>query len=344
MKIGLVYDLRRQYLAEGYGKSDVVEFDSDSTIDALEAAVRACGHETERIGHARALAARLVAGRRWDLVFTVAEGLHGRNREAQVPCLCELYNVPYTFSDAMVCAATLDKSVAKRLVAAAGLRTPRFAVISERDGHELQLAYPLFAKPLCEGTGKGIDAKSRIDSPGRLSAVCADLLERFRQPVLVEEYLPGREFTTGILGSEARARVVGTMEIVILPGAPARDYSCEVKEECEEYVDYRPMARGVLREEVESLSLAAYRLLECRDAGRVDVRLDKAGRPAFLELNPLPGLHPTHSDLPMIAAQAGTAYRDLIGAIIESASRRIELSDSGAGISWLPRHSPGEES
>jgi len=324
MNVALVYDLRSDYLAEGFSPEQAAEFDSEATIDALDAAIRSLGHRTVRVGHGRALAARLVAGQRWDLVFNVAEGLAGRCREAQVPALLELYGVGYTFSDPLVCAATLDKAVAKRLVAAAGLPTPGFHVVrSPADAAAVRLAYPLFAKPLAEGTGKGIDARSRVDSPAALAETCAALAARFHQSVLVEEYLPGREFTVGLLGTGPESRVLGTMEIRVRGGHEI--YTYESKERCEHLVAYAPAPAGPLRREVEALALEAYRVLECRDGGRVDIRCDRAGRPAFLEVNPLPGLHPTHSDLPMIAAQEGMRYADLLGAIIESAARRLGL-------------------
>lgn len=324
LRIGLVYDLRTTYLAEGYSEEQVSEFDSESTIDALEGAIRAAGHVVERIGHGRELCRRVSGGERWDLVFTVAEGLNGRSREAQVPCILELFNVPCTFSDPLTCAVTLDKAVAKRLVQSAGLHTPRFRVVAgEQDLASVDLSFPLFAKPIAEGTGKGVNQRSRLASRDQMVAVCRELLQRFAQPVLVEEYLPGREFTVGLLGTAERARVLGTMEVRIKPTAQTADYSYDVKERCEDLVEYLPMESGRLREDVEALALASYRALECRDAGRVDIRLDAQGRPAFLEVNPLPGLHPTHSDLPMIATQEGMGYTELISSIIESAMRRI---------------------
>ena len=183
---------------------------------------------------------------------------------------------------------------------------------------------------MAEGTGKGVDSRSRIDSPDQLREVCGRLLREFKQPVLVEEYLPGREFTVGILGTGRAALVLGTIEVCVLPGAPAADYSFEVKERCETCVEYPSMERGRLRRAVEALALASYRVLECRDAGRVDVRLDGNGRPSFLELNPLPGLHPSHSDLPMIATAEGMPYPDLIGAIIDSAATRVNSASGGS--------------
>lgn len=325
MTIGLVYDLRDDYIAEGYTEEEVAEFDSASTINALEQTLRALGHTTERIGNGMALARQLACGKRWDLVFSIAEGLYGRSREAQVPALLEMYGVLYTFSDPLVCAMTLDKAMTKRVIQSAGLHTPRFAVVTSPDeAASVDLGFPLFAKPLAEGTGKGVDEHSRVDSPEALKKVCTRLLERFHQPVLVEEYLPGREFTTAVLGTGADARVLGTMEFTIREGAPATDYSYEVKELCEQFVHYFPMPHGDLRDQVEDLALRAYRVLECRDTGRIDIRLDAQGRPAFIEINPLPGLHPTHSDLPMIATQEGMAYETLLGRIVQSALSRRE--------------------
>ena len=329
LQVGLVYDLRGDYLAQGYTQEQVAEFDSDATINALEEAIGSLGHGTERIGNAFSLCKRLAAGERWQLIFNIAEGLRGRSRESQVPAILELYGVGYTFSDPLVCAATLDKAVAKRLLQSAGLPTARFRVVAGADdladADALGLEFPLFAKPVAEGTGKGIDGSSRVDSAAQLREVCARLVKQFDQPVLVEEYLPGREFTTGVLGCGGKARILGTIELRMRERAGTDIYSYQMKEQCEELVDYLPMAAGDLRRRVEDLALRAYRLLECRDAGRVDMRLDRAGGPAFLEINPLPGLHPTHSDLPMIATQEGMSYGELIGSIINSAAERLGI-------------------
>ncbi len=324
LSVGMVYDLRSDYLREGFTAEQVAEFDSEETITALADGLRDLGYEPDLIGHARALAKRLVAGDRWDLVFNIAEGVSGRSREAQVPSLLEMYGIPCTFSDPLVCALTLDKALTKRIVAAAGLPTPRFRVIAdEAELPSVDLAYPLFAKPNAEGTGKGVDAASRIESPKQLRQVCRRLLAKYAQPVLIEEYLPGREFTVGILGTGPDARVLGSLEVVVRADAPTRDYGYAVKEKCEKFVEYLPVARDGLRAEIEQLALAAHRVCECRDVGRVDIRLDAAGEPSFIEINPLPGLHPTHSDLPMIATAEGMSYRELLEGIVRSAVRRV---------------------
>ena len=327
MKIGMTYDLRGDYLAMGFTPHEVAEFDEARTIDAIERTIRELGHEPDRIGHVKALAARLVKGDRWDLVFNIAEGVKGRSREAQVPALLEAYDIPYTFSDPLVCAVTLDKAVAKRIVASHGLRTPAFHVVEDAASlaklATVKLSYPLFAKPIAEGTGKGISARSRIDNHGQLAEVCGELLEAHRQPVLVEEYLPGREFTTAIVGTGHKARAIGTMEIVVKKTEHGSIYSYETKEECETLIEYRHTKPCETRTEVEKLAVDCYAALECRDGGRVDIRLDAHGKASFMEVNPLAGLNPGHSDLPMIAEMEGMSYRELLGYIIASAAKRI---------------------
>lgn len=321
--VGMTYDLRTDYLREGYTEEETAEFDQPATIDAIEETLLALGYRTDRIGHVRSLAQRLVAGDRWDLVFNIAEGIRGFGREAQVPCLLDAYGIPYVFSDPLVLTLTLHKAMAKRVVRDLGIPTPDFAVVEDAsDIAGVSLPYPLFVKPVSEGTGKGIDAKSIVRNAEELDRRCRLLLDTFSQPVLVETYLPGREFTVGIIGTGRRARVIGVMEVHLRETAEKGVYSLMNKEHCEEHVDYT-LVTGEEAEQVSAVALAAWRGLECRDGGRLDIRADASGAPHFLEVNPLAGLHPTHSDLPILAALAGLSYRDLIGLIMASAEQRV---------------------
>jgi len=184
---------------------------------------------------------------------------------------------------------------------------------------------PLFVKPVAEGTGKGVSPASIVRRREELGPACRTLLERFRQPVLVETLLPGRELTVGVWGTGPRAEAIGSLEVLLSDQAEAGLYSYANKEHYETRVRYRvvrPEDDPVVAE-AEALSLEAWRVLGCRDAGRVDLRCDAAGRPAFLEVNPLAGLHPEHSDLPILCTHLGIPYRDLIGRIVEEASARI---------------------
>lgn len=324
LTIGLTYDLKRDYLALGYKEEDVAEFDADITIDTIEKTIAELGFKPERIGHVRALCAKLAAGARWDLVFNIAEGVSGRSREAQIPCLLEAFDIPYTMSDPLVCAVTLDKAVAKRILKAEGLNTAGFHVVhSEADITHVNLPFPLFAKPIAEGTGKGIDRASRITNSAELKTVCQSLLSKFSQPVLIEEFLPGREFTVAILGTGDKARVMGTMEVCFRDNSKPTIYTYEVKENYTSHVDYHCPPRTAETEAVEKLALDSYLALELRDAGRVDIRLDRYGKPSFMEVNPLPGLNPLHSDLPIIAKLIGMSYKNIISSIIDSARSRM---------------------
>lgn len=326
MKIGLTYDLREAYLAEGYDELETAEFDRADTIDSLENAIASLGHQTQRIGHVRQLVSRLAAGDRWDLVFNICEGLRGIARESQVPALLEAYDIPCTFGDPVAMTVCLHKGLTKTLIEKCGMPTPRFAVVETiADLAGIDLPFPLFAKPIAEGTGKGVSPASCISTAAELSQVCETLLSDFRQPVLVETYLSGREFTVGILGTGADARVLGTLEIVLLSDAEPGAYSYINKERCEELVRYDLVRSDNDPEvaEAERIALISWRELNGRDAGRIDLRSDGSGRPNFIEANPLAGLHPEHSDLPMIATKVGMSYQELIRQIVESAARRV---------------------
>jgi len=325
MRIALTYDLRDDYLAEGFGEEETAEFDQPSTIDALEHAVAHHGHAVERVGNVRALTRALAEGRRWDLVFNIAEGLSGFGREAQVPALLEAHGIACTFSDTLVMSVCLHKSMTKDVLRARGIPTPAGALIEHPDEcRDLPFAVPLFAKPVAEGTGKGVDPRGVVRRIEDLPGVCARLIARYRQPVLVESYLPGREFTVGILGTAGRARAVGTLEVVLRPGAEADVYSYENKERCEELVEYRLADDEPARRAAE-VALRAWRAIGGRDAGRIDLRCDEAGVPHLLEINPLPGMHPAHSDLPILCSQAGMRYETLVGAILDSACERVQV-------------------
>ncbi len=325
LTVGLTYDLREDYLRLGYSLEETAEFDKPDTIEAIEAVILKNGFATDRIGHIAALTKRLATGDRWDIVFNIAEGLWGFGREAQVPALLDAYRIPYTFSDPLGQALTLHKGMTKHVVRDLGLPTPDFAVISdEEDLAAVNLPYPLFAKPVAEGTGKGITARSKIDGPDQLEAVCRTLLATFSQPVLVETYLPGREFTVGLVGTGKDARAIGAMEVILNDSAEQHAYSYDNKEHYETLVHYAPAVDAEARQAMD-LSLAAWRGLDLKDGGRIDLRSDARGVPHFIEVNPLAGLNPVRSDLPILCRLVGMSYEQLITDILDSALRRAGL-------------------
>jgi D-alanine-D-alanine ligase len=325
MTVGLAYDLRSDWLSQGYSELETAEFDREETVAAVDSALRAEGCATERVGNYRSLITALSAGNRWDLVFNFCEGMYGIGRESLVPALLDAYRIPYTFSDPVVLGVALHKGLTKRVVRDAGVPTPEFAIIESVDDIKaVALCYPLFAKPVAEGTGKGITPHSRITSPESLRDVCEELLSAYRQPVIVEEYLPGREFTTAIIGTGHRAEAVGTMEVILLDKAESHAYTYLNKEYCEDRVRYE-LTRGADAEGCAKIALQAWRALGGRDAGRVDIRMDARGNPSFMEVNPLAGLHPEHSDLPILCTMAGVSYQQLIGRILSSARERAGI-------------------
>jgi len=322
MRIGVTYDLRSDYLAMGYSKEETAEFDSEITIAALCDALSELGFVPNQIGNVKRLSERLAAGERWDGVFNFCEGLRGVSREAQVPALLEAYEVPYVFSDPLTMALTLDKALCKHIVRAHGIPTPDFAVVEQMaDVSSIALAYPLFLKPVAEGSGKGIDADSKVDNVEALSRCAARLLNRFSQPVLVERFLPGREFTVGITGTGMDAAVLGVSEIRKKANYIGDSYGLENKELWEDKVDIvgAPAPDAPAAGEV---ALAAWRCLRCRDGGRVDIRCDAYGKPNFIEVNPLAGLRPGYSDMWFIAEREGLSYSQLIGKIMDSFLKR----------------------
>jgi D-alanine-D-alanine ligase len=322
-RVGFTYDRKEDYLAAGFAPEAVMEFDAEDTIAALADAIAALGNDVDRIGRGAELARRLAAGKRWDLLFNIAEGVRGRSREAQVPALCELFEQPYTFADPLTCAVTLDKAIAKRVVRDCGLATAPFAVVADAaDAARVDLPAPLFVKPVAEGSSKGVTPRSLVRDRSELGDVCAELIATFAQPVLVETFLPGREFTVGVLGNGRSTRIVGVMEVCFTETAEVSAYTALNKDEYLERVSYRLVTEEPLASQARALALAVYAVLGCRDAARVDVRCAADGTPCFLEVNPLPGMNPVRSDLPIMARLAGMPFAELLGSILDEAGLR----------------------
>ncbi|BAZ29943.1 D-alanine--D-alanine ligase B [Cylindrospermum sp. NIES-4074] len=326
--IGVCYDLKADYLKAGFSADEVMEFDDEETIIGLEEALFQLGHQVERIGNGRELALRLAKGDRWDLVFNVAEGLKGRSREAQVPAVCELFAQPYTFSDPLTCALTLDKALAKRIIRDRSLPTAPFEVVNSiAEAQAVSLPLPLFLKPVAEGSSKGITGRSFVKEHEELVTTYQLLREQFQQPVLVETFLPGRELTVGIIGNGSNSRVVGVMEVIFTDKAETSAYTTLNKDEYLERVCYRLLIEPEpLAVQARKLALDAYYSLDCRDAARVDLRCDANGVLQFLEINPLPGLHHIRSDLPIMGRLAGVSYTEIIAIIVESAWQRYQYN------------------
>lgn len=329
---------------------EYAEWDSEETIAAVERALSACG-EVIRLEATHDFPERL-RRERPDIVFNIAEGARGVNREAHVPAICEFFGVPYSGSDPFSLSLCLDKARTKEWLSYHGVRTAPFVLL--RDVAELESflggkrsgngrkdlssflgprSSGLFAKPVHEGSSKGITEKNFCRTPDELRAQALFLFERYEQPVLVEEYLPGAEFTCAILGNGAAARVLPIVGINFdeLPDGAVPIYGFEAKwlwdrpENPLEMFECPARIDDALAHEIERVALRAYQVLGCRDWSRIDVRLDAAGEPNVVEVNPLPGILPNPEDnscFPKAARVAGMSYDQLIQGCLRAAAER----------------------
>ena len=328
LKVGITYNLKKDFTRQENQPIDLLEeFDSEETVDAIRTALESEGHDVIKLGGDVGLIDRLRQAS-VDIVFNIAEGLHGRNREAHIPALLEFLNIPYTGSDPLTLSLTLDKAMAKRIVMSQEIPTPRFKKVERmEDLGNLSLRYPLFIKPCYEGSSKGVRLDSKILDPRILREKAGGLLETYGSPLLVEEFVRGPEFTVGILGNET-ARVLGVMQIEIKGSPPEESiYSLEIKREWEEKVRYHcpPSVDPGLLEKIGKVALQSYRALDCRDVSRVDIRVGEDQTPYFLEINPLPGLSPVYGDLVIMARSMGWDYAGLVKAILHHALSRYGM-------------------
>ncbi|ACU89866.1 D-alanine--D-alanine ligase family protein [Desulfomicrobium baculatum] len=322
MLVGMTYDLQQEYLDRGYGKDEVAELDSPVTVEAIRQALASQGHEVELVGGVMPLARALADGRRWDMVFNFAEGMRGLAREAQVPALLDAWDIPYTFSGPEVLALSLHKGWTNAVLRAHGVPTADFRIVnSVEEVDAIDLPFPLFVKPVAEGSSKGVSDKSLVKDRWELRDICAHVLKTFHQPALVETFLPGREFTVGILGSGPQCRVLGVMEVLATARGDACAYTYANKQEWRERALYE-LAGDDRAAQAAEVARAAWQALGCLDAGRIDVRLDAQGQPRFIEVNPLAGLNPESSDLPILCGKIGLGYDELIASIMDSAMAR----------------------
>jgi D-alanine-D-alanine ligase len=334
MRIGITYDLKQDVpLPADFPDDFQEEFDSPATVEAIASVLGGLGHTVEKLGDGRPLLERLLDNPP-DLVFNIAEGQGiGRSREARVPAVLEMLGIPYTGSDPLTLAVTLDKDCARRLAESEGVKVPMGSLwFPEEDFSDLatysSLPYTCIVKPAWEGSSKGIRTKCLVDTPEELRAAVQSLWRDHRQPVLVEEYIEGDELTVGMIGND-KPQVIGVMRVLPNRQEERFIYSLEIKRDYQNLVRYEcpaQLAPGLI-ETVEEAALKAYRVLGCRDVSRIDFRL-RDGVPYFLEVNPLPGLNPESSDLVILARLAGWSYEELIGRILHAALVRHGLTSA----------------
>jgi len=341
-------------IAELIARDEFAEWDAPATIAAVESALSRLG-TVVRLEATEDFPERLRQTRP-DIVFNIAEGFRGVNREAHVPAICEFFGIPYSGSDPFTLTLCLDKAKAKETLAFHGIPTPKFAVVetlADIDSRTADLELPLFVKPLHEGSSKGITDSNLCWDRDHLVKHTKFLLENYAQPVLVEEYLPGQEFTCAVLGNgdEATVLPIVGMNFDALPKGALPIYSFDAKfvwdrpEKPLEIFQCPARITKALQASIERVTLDAFRVLGCRDWARIDVRLDAAGNPNVLEVNPLPGILPDPADnscLPKAARAAGIGYDELLQSCLKHAAARQGVDLNGSDSST--RVIPGERS
>jgi D-alanine-D-alanine ligase len=326
LRVGLTFDLKSDYVfREGEPPDANAEFDHEDTIGVIEEAIQAGGHEVVRLGSARALLTRLEELKRLDIVFNLAEGYVGRNRESEVPVILEMLRVPFVGSDGLTMALTLDKIVAKKVLITEGIPTPRFVELQKpEDAPTVHLTYPLIAKLRHEGASKGISIASLTNNAEELARQVDWLTRTYQQPALIEEFIEGREFTVAIIGNDPpEAQPVVQIEIDGQLELGRLFYTFERIHSGLNYICPAPIEEA-LRQRLVSLALQTYTAVECRDFGRVDIRVDAKGTAYVLELNPLPSLS-TEDVFGYVARVRGISYAAIVNQVLDSALVRYGM-------------------
>ncbi|MGC8894032.1 MAG: D-alanine--D-alanine ligase family protein [candidate division WOR-3 bacterium] len=329
MRIGISYDLFDPSLAENGPPDLYEEWDQEVTIKAIASAIEQLGHEPLLLGGGRGFLERVLSDPP-DLVFNIAEGYGTRSREAHIPAILEFLGIPYTGSDPLTLALTLDKEMTKIVAASAGVRVPASKTAeSIAELETIDFPLPAILKLRWEGSSMGLRRNSKVKTKEEMLSVGRWLLETYNRPIMIEEFIPGKEITVAVVGNGRDARIYASLLIEHISSPPENFvYSIEVKHNWRDEIRYtaNPAMDEAAMKELESSALAAYSVLGCRDVSRLDFRFGSDGHPYFIEVNPLPGLNPTHSDLWIMTDQLGIPYHKLIGDILGAALKRLGIA------------------
>ncbi len=328
-KIGLTYNLKSDVQLSAGDPIDLnAEFDSEETVNCIVAALEAGGHQVKKIGHVYNLI-KQIEDLDVDIVFNIAEGFNGRNRESQIPLLLELFAIAYVGSDALTLGITLDKIAAKKCFIADGLPTaPYFCAEQTEDLARFNtIGYPLIVKPRYEGTSKGLSAQSRVENLDQLTRQVELITQKYKQAALVEKFVRGMEFTVPVLGNgNPRAMPVSQVKINGKLDLGNEFFTFErvlAKDDSLQYACPAPIS-SELTQRLQAIAVLAYKSVDCRDFGRVDFRVDEQGNLFILEINPLPSL--AKQDVFNLFPQTmGSTYQKTVNQILDFALERYGL-------------------
>jgi len=329
--VGLTYDLKSEWQGSSDDPIDAAaELDGHKTIECLKTALESAGHKVVLIGGARQLITRMTNNDlKVDIVFNISEGFKGRNRESQVPALLDLYNIPFVGADALTLGVTLDKVMAKKCFIAEGIPTARYfkATLEDNLSELNTIGFPLFVKTLHEGTSKGITQKSRVENFQQLKEQVEHINLNYKQPALVEEFIKGTEFTVGIIGNNPPVAMPVVQYAIAGKTTLGNEFYSyrHVAEKLVEHICPAPIEERLVQH-LQELAVRAYKSVDCRDFGRVDFRVDQAGNPYVLEINPLPNLSPDDVFV-LFGKVKGMSYNQIINNILDQALLRLGLME-----------------
>lgn len=349
-RVGLTYNIKSDYILGPDDPPDAnAEFDHESTIVVIEGALRAAGHDAVRIGGARQVLERLELVKSLDIVFNIAEGFEGRNRESQVPILLEMLRIPFVGADGLTLGLTLDKVLTKKVLIAEGIPTPRYAEIHDPGRlPDITLTYPLIVKLRCEGSSKGLSERSLVTTADELAQQVQWLAKTYPgSSIFLEEFIEGSEFTVALIGNDS-PQAYSVCQI-LLDGQRElgrKFFTFAYLRSGSDYLCPAPIPESLARQ-MQELALRTYRAVDCRDFGRVDFRVDRQGRPYVLEINPLPSLS-TEDVFMYVAKHEGIPYAAMLNQIFTIALARYDMpvtSSNGLastdGAKRQPDHAEG---
>ncbi|MBM3245113.1 MAG: ATP-grasp domain-containing protein [Candidatus Omnitrophica bacterium] len=325
--VGLTYDLKSDYkLKKGDPPDANAEFDHPSTIGVIASAIESQGYKVKRIGNCSSLLEK-IDSLNVDIVFNISEGRIGRNRESQVPMLLEMAGIPFVGADALTLALTLDKVMAKKVFIAENIPTPKFFEIKHIESLDTDhLKFPLIVKPRFEGSSKGLSENSRVENMDGLRTQAEYVINTYKQPALVEEFISGQEFTVAVVGNDP-PEVLPAVQIKIDGKLKLNNKFYTFSRITSDRLEYICPARipADLKNKLSEYAMRTYNAVECRDFGRVDFRVDANGNVYVLEINPLPSLS-TEDVFPLVAKEVGLSYNQIIGKILKVAFERHNLN------------------
>jgi D-alanine-D-alanine ligase len=326
--VGLTYDLKTEYKFKENDPPDAnAEFDHPSTIEVIANAIESQGFKVKKIGNAYNVMEGM--GKLGvDIVFNISEGISGRNRESQVPLLLEMSGVPFVGSDALTLGLTLDKVMAKKIFISEKIPTPKFFEIKSLDAlvDSDHLHYPLIVKPRFEGSSKGLTESSRVENMEELKKQADQIINMYKQPALIEEFIVGQEFTVALVGNDP-VEVLPPVQIKIDGKLKLNEKFYTFSRITSDRLEYICPAKisAELRDKISQIALKVYNAVECCDFGRVDFRVTNDGHPYVLEINPLPSLS-TEDVFQIVARETGISYEQIIGKILNAALKRHNLN------------------